>query len=592
MSAHHPFEKRLSRAVLSAALLASLGALSAPSLAQGEPGFAPGRILVMPRTGVPEAVLSKLLAQHGATQARRIGKSQLRLVQLSAGQSEASVVQRLQRHPLLKFAELDHKVTLTSQSNDPYAGSQWHLPVMKAQSAWDVVNGAGVTIAIIDTGVLPSHADLAANLVPGWNTYENSTATSDVQGHGTTTAGTAAAVLNNGVGVSGVAGGARIMPIRATDSTGQGYYSTIASGVTYAADHGARVASASFGTLFASSSVSSAGAYMKSKGGLLVVSAGNTGSNANSPATNSMIVVSATDSADNLAGWSTYGNMVSVAAPGVGILTTTSDGGYGSVSGTSYSAPATAGVVALIMSANPLLSAAEAEKVLYASALDLGSAGRDIYFGYGRVDADAAVRLARNSASTDTQKPTVAITSPANGTSASGLVAVDVSATDNVGVTRVDLLVNGVSVSSDAVAPFQFAWDSSATPDGSVTLTAVAYDAAGNAQASSGVAVAVSNRAPAPDTTPPQVVFTNPAEGANVSGTVQIRVSASDDSGAAALKQQLYIDGKLVASASGGSLNYPWNTRKTSKGSHTIKAVVVDAAGNTTTQSIGVQRVK
>lgn len=590
-----PARTSLRKTALASLLCAAIGTVpgtqaqtvAAPAAAAS---WAKGRLIVMQRAGLPDSELAKALQPHGG-KARRLGRSDLHVVELPAQASETAVVRALQGHPALRFAELDFKVAHTLQVNDPYAGSEWHLPVMQTAGAWDATRGEGVTVAILDTGVLATHVDLTPNLVPGWNTYDNNASTGDVYGHGTAVAGTTAAALNNATGVAGVAGGAKIMPIRVTDAAGNGYYSTIADGVIWAADHGARVANASFGALFASATVASAGAYMKSKGGLLVVSAGNNGVDENAAATTSMIVVSATDAADNLAGWSSYGNMVSVSAPGVGIWTTASDGGYRSASGTSFASPAAAGVVALIMSANPSLSAAQVENVLYASALDLGSAGRDIYFGYGRVNAATAVSLARSTAAADTQKPTVAIASPSGG-SASGVVPVDVSATDNVAVTRVEPRVNGVTVATDSVAPFQFSWNSATVPDGSETLTAVAYDAAGNSSVSPGVSLTVSNAASTPDTVPPTVAVKSPADGASVSGSVKVSATGNDDRGTSGLSLTLFIDGVQVTTVSGGSLAYTWNTRKAVIGSHTLSVVAADAAGNKTTSTIQVRRTK
>lgn len=579
---------RLTPLALVAALVGAGGHASAQT--PGPQEWAKGRLIIGARAGLSQGDLDKLLRPHGG-RARRLGGSDLHVVELPPNVPETVVQRLLHKHPLLKFAELDFKVSPNFQPNDPYVPSQWHLGTMRMNGAWENAAGSGVTIAILDTGVLSSHADLAANALPGWNAYDNNSATGDVHGHGTLVAGTAAAVVNNATGVAGIAGAARFMPIRVTDTSGMGYYSTIASGITYAADRGARVANASFHYLFSSSAVISAANYMKSKGGLVVVCAGNNGANENAGATSSMIVVSATDANDNLAGWSSYGNMVSMSAPGVGIWTTAANGGYASANGTSFASPAVAGVAAVMMSVNPSLGPNQIESLLFSTAVDLGAAGRDIYFGYGRVDAEAAVSAARAATAVDSQRPSVAIASPAGGTTVSGLVPIDVSASDNVGVTRVELRVNGALVSSDVAAPYQFSWDSTGAANGGVSLTAVAYDAAGNAQTSAAVSVNVAN-AVASDITAPTVSIKSPQDGAQVSGTVQVRVAASDDAGSSGLTQRLFIDGAQVASSSGGSLNYAWNTRKASMGSHTLTVQAVDAAGNIGTSSIRVIRVK
>src|SRR5439155_6843873 len=187
------------------------------------------------------------------------------------------------------------------------AGSEWHLTTINAPTAWDTATGSGITIAILDTGVDGTHPDLAAHMVSGWNFYDNNSDTSDVYGHGTLVAGTAAAVVNNGVGVAGVAGNASIMPVRISDPTGYAYWSTVASGLTWAADHGARVANISY-SVAGSSTVISAANYFRSKGGVVAVSAGNTGALDSTSPTSSMLVVSATDSSNGVASFSTYGS--------------------------------------------------------------------------------------------------------------------------------------------------------------------------------------------------------------------------------------------------------------------------------------------
>lgn len=550
--------------------------------------WAPGRVIIHTRAGLSDSQVDKIAKVHGG-KAQRLGKSDLHIVHLPGQASETAVLNLLANHPHLKSAELDMRVAPDLAANDTYLGSQWHLPKIGAPAAWDSSQGSGIVIAICDSGVLPTHADLAPSLVAGWNFVDNNANTADVTGHGTSVAGSAAAITHNGAGVAGVAGAAKIMPLRVSDSTGYAYYSTIAQAVTFAADNGARVANASFSGVYSSASVQSAAQYLRSKGGLLVVSAGNSGANDGAPASTTMIPVSATDSNDAKASWSSYGDYVAVAAPGVGIWTTAADGTYRAASGTSFSAPITAGVIALMMAAQPALAPAQVESLLYSTATDLGSAGRDIYFGHGRVNAAAAVAAAAAATVADTQAPSVSITSPAGSSSVSGLATVDVSASDNVGVTRVELRVNGNTVATDIGAPYQFSWDTSTVANGMASLVAVAYDAAGNSKVSSSVSVNVANGVVA-DTTPPVVTINNPRNDMTVSGTVQVNVSATDNGGSAGLKQSLYINGKLKATATGGSLSFNWNTRKERAGSHTLQAVASDSAGNTTSTTVQVTR--
>nr|WP_229418221.1 S8 family serine peptidase [Massilia sp. Root351] len=545
--------------------------------------------------GLSEQALQLLLKGHGGKH-RKLGQSALHVVELPPTASAKAVLAQLKHRPELKFVELDRRVKSTYAANDPYAGSEWHLGKIGAATAWDKTQGAGVVIAILDSGVDASHPDLQPNLVPGTNIYGGNSDISDVCGHGTAVAGAAAARTGNAAGVAGVAGQARIMPVRVAyldPSYGcYAYYSTVASGLTYAADHGARIANVSYGGVSGSAAVQSAAQYMKSKGGLVFVSAGNNGISESTPPTSTMIVVSATDGSDVRPSWSSYGSFVTLSAPGAGIWTTNKGGGYQAWNGTSFASPVAASVAALMMAANPALDGAKVQSLLQSTAVDLGAAGRDAVFGYGRVNAAAAVQAAVGSVqAADTQAPAAGIAAPLGGASVSGTVAVSVNASDNVGVARVDLKVNGTVVASDSTAPYAFSWNSTGAVNGIASLVAVAYDAAGNAGTSGTVQVNVANTTalvPA-DTTRPVVAIVNPTAG-NVSGNVNVAVNASDNAGAAGISLALYIDGVLKASGKGASLSYNWNTRKIAGGYHTVQSVARDAAGNTSSATVQVSK--
>lgn len=585
----HAFAARRLAGCATALLIGCLGwygAHAAPPEQAQAPArkFVPGRLLVQPRAGLPAAELDKIVGQHGGKRAQRLAQINLQVIDLPAGADVEAIAKVLKRHRHLKFAEPDMLVGPGFTPNDPYFSNAWHLPKIGAPAAWDTANGQGVTIAILDTGVDGTHPDLTPKMVPGWNMYDNNSDTRDIHGHGTAVAGTAAAIGNNGVGVASVAPNAKIMPLRIADPSGYGYYSTIAQGLSWAADHGANVANISFLGVAGSASIQSAAQYFKSKGGVTVVAAGNNGIDEGIAASDTVIAVSATDSSDAKTSWSSFGSFVDISAPGASIWTTTNGGGYGAWSGTSFASPVVAGVVGLMKSANPLLSPTQIESLLFANTVDLGNPGKDAWFGSGRVNAGAAVLAAFNTPSRDTQPPSVSVTNPAGGT-VSGLVPVDVSAADNVGVVRVDLLVNDTAIASDTTMPFGFSWDSKSVPDGQARLVAYAYDAAGNYAASNVTTVSVANT---PDNTAPTVKIANPANGARIGRNVSINVSSADNLGAAGIKQSLYIDGALKATATGGTLTYGWNTRKVAAGTHTIRAVAKDAAGNSASATISV----
>jgi hypothetical protein len=172
----------------------------------------------------------------------------------------------------------------------------------------------------------------------------------------------------------------------------------------------------------------------------------------------------------------------------------------------------------------------------------------------------------------------------------SGVISVDVNALDNVGVTRVDLFVNGSPIGSDGSAPYAFSWNSASLADGPAALQAKAYDGAGNQGNSANVAVTVAN-----DTIAPTVRLSNPTDGSVVSGTVYVTVSASDNNRVSGTS--LAINGKLVASTTGSSLTYTWlgttgkgKNRTSLTGPFTLTATAQDPAGNSASQSAVVTR--
>jgi hypothetical protein len=237
-----------------------------------------------------------------------------------------------------------------------------------------------------------------------------------------------------------------------------------------------------------------------------------------------------------------------------------------------------------MMSANNELTVSDIDRILTSTATDLGSAGYDQYFGHGRIDAARAVAAAWATVASDTQAPTISIASPTGGKVAA-LVPVDVVFSDNVGVIRAELYVNGSKVATDDTSPFAFAWDTALHADGTYTLVAKAYDAAGNVGASPSVSVSVGN---GNDATAPTISSFNLTSGMTVSPRQTISVSATDNQSVA--KISLEIDGKEVAVAYGGSLSYNWNTRKLAKGAHTVTVRVTDNSGNVTSKSVTVYK--
>lgn len=247
-----------------------------------------------------------------------------------------------------------------------------------------------------------------------------------------------------------------------------------------------------------------------------------------------------------------------------------------------------------MMSAAPTLDNLQVEEALFASAAPKGAAGRDPLFGYGRVDAAAAVKAAIAKVPViDHQPPTSKITAPAANSTAKGNVTVTIAATDDIAMDRVELAVNGTTVGIDNASPYSIVWNSAGVPNGMSSLVATAFDQAGNATASATVAVNVANKAPpvVEDKTAPVVKIDRPVAG-SVSGAVNISAQASDNSGAAGITQTLSIDGAVVATGKGATLAYTWQTAAAKLGNHKLKVAAKDAAGNTSNVTVTVKVVR
>ena len=393
------------------------------------------------------------------------------------------VVQRIKAKAkdALEFAEVDMMVPADLIPNDQYFPNQWHHTNIKSATGWDIAKGEGVTIAILDTGVDPNHSDISFSDQPGWNFYDNNSNSSDIGGHGTKVAGSAAATANNTIGVAGVAPFAKILPIRIASPDTYAMFSAMASGITYAANHGARVANISFSGACNSAAVLSAANYLRSKGGVFVASAGNSGADNGYLASDSVTCVSATGSNDLRTSWSSWGLSTDVTAPGSGIYSTVNGGGYGAVSGTSFSSPITAGLYALLFSINPALTPAQADNIIFSTAKDVGTAGWDSNYGHGLIDVTKAVALASSTKGTmavpDTTPPSV----PANlkaGTITHNSVAMSwAPSTDDRAVAQYSVYKNGVKVAAVGGASYTA---TGLTPDTTYSFTVRAEDTSGN----------------------------------------------------------------------------------------------------------------
>jgi subtilisin len=283
--------------------------------------------------------------------------------------------------------------------DSPYAdapslgGNNWGADLIKAPTAWNNgPTGQGIIVAVLDTGVDYNHQDLKNNIwintkeiagngidddgngyiddVQGWNFDGKNKDVLDNNGHGTHVSGTIAAE-NNGIGVTGIAYNSKIMPVKVLDANGSGSYSNIAQGIYYAVDNGANVINLSLGGSSSNDTLKSAIEYASSKGVIFVMAAGNNGDSIPSyPARyayNSGIAVGAVDQNNNLADFSNRSGskeITYVTAPGVGVYSTVPNNQYATYNGTSMAAPHVAGVVALMLSANPNLTESQVRQII------------------------------------------------------------------------------------------------------------------------------------------------------------------------------------------------------------------------------------
>jgi subtilisin family serine protease len=322
-------------------------------------------------------------------------------------------IARLSVCPGVDYAEPNYIARIADTiPSDPGFVNQYGLISIRAPQGWDLSTGSvSVVIAIVDTGVDLSHPDLASKIVSGYDFVNGDPFADDDNvldnGHGTQVAGIAAAASNNGIGIAGVSWGALIMPVKVLDASGSGSDTTVAAGITWAADHGAQIINLSLGVPAYSATLENAVNYAYSRGAVLVAPTGNSGAGSILyPARYAhVIAVGGVDSSNNHWISSNYGPEVSVVAPAVHIYTTTL-GGYAYEDGTSMAVPYVSGLAAILRGFSGNGSPDAITWEIESTALDLGLPGKDDLYGYGLIQMDRAIRLARpHRAATATNTP-------------------------------------------------------------------------------------------------------------------------------------------------------------------------------------------
>ncbi|MDQ8736689.1 S8 family peptidase [Paenibacillus sp. LHD-38] len=296
------------------------------------------------------------------------------------------------------YLYLTNETSAAIKPNDAlYSEYQWNLPNIETEKGWSTSKGNDkVIIAVLDTGVQSNHPDLKGKLIEGTNIVDEEAEPDDDVGHGTHVSGIIGATVNNSEGVAGLSWYNKIMPIKVLDSSGAGSTYSVAQGIIWATDHGAKVINMSLGNYAQADFLHDAIKYAYEHDVVMIAASGN--DNTDRPgypaAYPEVFAVAATDSNHEKASFSNYGDYIDVAAPGDSIASTYPGSQYAALSGTSMASPHVAALAGLIRSVNPELSNVEVMELMRKSAVDLGAEGKDDNFGYGEIDVDKALKAA------------------------------------------------------------------------------------------------------------------------------------------------------------------------------------------------------
>jgi serine protease len=384
--------------------------------------YVPDEIIVKFKDGVNKQQATTALADLGTSLISTNAQIGVQQIRIPAGKTVEEMVAAFSSRSDVEYAEPNYIAHAFFTPNDPYYVYQWHMPLINMPTAWDQSTGIpGVVVAVIDCGVAyetygvyTQAPDLAGtSFVPGYDFVNNDAHPNDDCAHGTHVAGTVAQTTNNSLGVTGVAFNCSIMPIKVLNASGSGTYTAIVNGIIFAADNGAEVINMSLGGAAGSTALQDAVIYAYNKGVTIVCAAGNAGTSAPQyPAAYAQCISVSAVRYDKTYTWYTsYGTTIDICAPGGdlnvdqnadgyvdGVLQQTHDGtNYGTFAyyfyeGTSMASPHVAGVAALLISKNGGTMTPDAVRAaLQNTAEDRGTVGWDQYYGYGLVNANAAL---------------------------------------------------------------------------------------------------------------------------------------------------------------------------------------------------------
>jgi uncharacterized repeat protein (TIGR02543 family) len=390
--------------------LQDMGAVSGLS---GLP-YVDGEVLVKFKDNVSAAKKSMTIRSFGIEKEK---KNKVSVVKLDIGKTVAQTVAEMKNDPNVQIAQPNYLYSLleteslTTSVNDPYVINAWYLDNIGMKDAWDYSRTNGtVKVAVLDTGIDLTHPDLNDNIVYSWDAYNNAPLAGDLGFHGTHVAGIIAAEANNGIGVAGVSYNAALVAINVFHNDAElglvADSATLCGAYDIAMAQGVRVVNMSLGGYFGAGGPGYYDLLLEDKidqaaaQGIVTVCAGGNGDSNGNPITDPIfpgdydtcISVVPTDSNNVRATYADYNSYKDISAPGVSILSTLpmdygTYGGYAYTGGSSMASPMVAGVVAAMIAADPGLTVDEIKTLLYENATDLGTAGYDAYYGWGKVNA-------------------------------------------------------------------------------------------------------------------------------------------------------------------------------------------------------------
>jgi serine protease len=414
----------------SAAPCQSVGTTSA-SAGRDEPARAPSNQPIPPGEAAAQArevssttdVRTKTGAIPLVTVEERGGRPLIQSTPVRTPDEAAAVARGKASNGELVAVDVDRPVraSFANPPNDPLFTSQWAFNEVPYVNGWNTDNtqGGGVTVAVVDTGVLASHPDLSGQVLDGEfflhsndgsTSFSGAGGTTDPNGHGTHVSGTVAALSNNSTGVSGAAPGSQILPVQVLCGDGSGFSSDVASGITWAVDHGARVVNLSLGG-GADSAEQAAVQYADAHNVDVVAAGGNNGQSGNTPSypaaystsQGNVIAVAATTNANppGHAAYSTVASYIDISAPGglpssndpaVSVLSTWNDGGYQAIAGTSMATPHVSAAAALLIAAANCTDSQVKTRLKVTANTNLATGGGNFAneFGAGLIDPNAA----------------------------------------------------------------------------------------------------------------------------------------------------------------------------------------------------------